>query len=454
MTIFALYGEHILSIYAFHTKQKLYICTQSQTNMDKSIIKSIILQNQERIEAIPLQKRKIDFDEKGNYVLVGLRRAGKSFMLYQNIQERIRTGKSQREDILYINFEDDRLQIGGLEDLDTLITAYHEIYTERKPIVYLDEIQIINGWEKFARRLADTQYRVFITGSNANMLSREIATTLGGRFIAREIYPFSFEEYLIYKGIRLDTNWEYAPIATKVRGLFDEYFHYGGFAEIFNRADKREWINSLCQKILLGDIIARNDIRNAPLIRLLVKKLAESVMQPTTQTRLLNILQSTGIKLGRNTISEYLSYMDDAYLTFSITNYTDSLAERISNRKRYFSDNGLLNNYLFDPTTKLLENLVAVTLLKKYGGYEEDNLYYYNKGVEVDFYVPSQELAIQVSYNINDLDTRERETKALLKMASVFPLKKLMIITMDQETTIQEDENSIEVVPVWKWLLK
>ena len=177
-------------------------------------------------------------------------------------------------------------------------------------------------------------------------------------------------------------------------------------------------------------------------------------MQATTQTRLLNILQSTGIKLGRNTISEYLSYMDDAYLTFSITNYTDSLAERISNRKRYFSDNGLLNNYLFDPTTKLLENLVAVTLLKKYGGYEEDNLYYYNKGVEVDFYVPSQELAIQVSYNISDLDTREGETKALLKMASVFPLKKLMIITMDQETTIQEDENSIEVVPVWKWLLK
>lgn len=422
--------------------------------MDKSIIKSIILQNQERIETIPLQKRKIKFEQQGNYVLVGLRRAGKSYMLYQNIQDRIQTGESKREDILYINFEDDRLLLRNQEDLDMVITAYQEMYVNHKPVVYLDEIQIVSGWEKFARRLADTQYQVFITGSNANMLSREIATTLGGRYIVREVYPFSFDEFLTYKGIELNSNWEYAPVATKVRGLFDEYFSYGGFAEVFSRADKREWINSLCQKILLGDIIARNDIRNASLIRLLVKKLAESVMQPTTQTRLLNILQSTGVKLGRNTISEYLSYMDDAYLTFSITNFTDSLAERISNRKRYFSDNGLLNNYLFDPITKLLENLVAVTLLKKYGGREDDDLYYYNKGVEVDFYVPSQGLAIQVSYNISDLDTRERETKALFKMATVFPLKKLMIITMDQETTIQEKEKTIEVVPVWKWLLR
>lgn len=422
--------------------------------MDKDIIKSILLKNQERLPQITLIKRDVRFDPKGSYVLVGLRRAGKSYMLYQHIQQRIADGLSQREDILYINFEDDRLDIKNMSELDSIMQSYEELYQGRQPIVYLDEIQIIEGWEKFVRRLADTGYQVMVTGSNARMLSQEIATTLGGRFIVRNIYPFSFDEYLKYHGVELEPNWQLGNKRTQVRALFTDYFQYGGFAETFDRMDKQEWLNWLCQKIVLGDIIARNDIRSTGIIRLLTKKLAESVMQPMTLMRLTNVMKSTGEKVSRNTVSDYLGYMNEAFMMFRLTNYTDNFSERITTCKHYFCDNGLLNNYLMDAQTKLLENLVAITLMKKYGGQEEDNLFYYNKNVEVDFYVPSEKLGIQVSYNLKDFDTKERETNALVKMNKAFGLKKMMIITMDEEETIEAEGNSIEIVPVWKWLLE
>ena len=422
--------------------------------MDKDIIKSILLKNQERIPQLPLVRRDVRFEPVGNYVLVGLRRAGKSYMLYQHVQQRIDDGLSEREDILYINFEDDRLDITKMSELDSIILSYEELYQGRRPVVYLDEIQNIKGWEKFVRRLADTGYQVMVTGSNAKMLSREIATTLGGRFIVRHIYPFSFAEYLQYKGVVLGEHWTLDSQRSLVRALFTDYFQYGGFAETFDRMDKQEWLNWLCQKIVLGDIIARNDIRSTGIIRLLTKKLAESVMQPMTLMHLTNILKSTGEKVSRNTVSDYLGYMNESFMTFRLMNYTDSFSERVTNCKHYFYDNGLLNNYLIDPQSRLLENLVAITLMKHYGGQEEDNhLYYYNKSVEVDFYVPSEGLGIQVSYSLRDFDTRERETGALLKMNKAFQLRRMMIITMDEEEILNVGETSIAVVPIWKWLL-
>jgi hypothetical protein len=421
--------------------------------MDKDTIKSILLKNQERIPQIPLVMRDVRFEPTGNYVLVGLRRAGKSYMLYQHIQQRVAEGRSSKEDILYINFEDDRLDITKMSELDSIIQSYEELYQGRKPVVYLDEIQIVEGWEKFVRRLADMGYQVMVTGSNARMLSREIATTLGGRFIVRHIYPFSFAEYLHYKDVRLGEHWLLDGQRTQVRALFSDYFQYGGFAETFDRMDKQEWLNWLCQKIVLGDIIARNELRSTGMIRLLTKKLAESVMQPMTLMRLTNILKSTGERVSRNTVSDYLGYMNEAFMTFRLANYTDGFSERVTNCKHYFFDNGLLNNYLIDPQSKLLENLVAITLMKRYGGLEEDGLYYYHKGIEVDFYVPNEGLGIQVSYSIRDYGTRERETGALIKMSKAFHLRRMMIITMDEEENIPVGDTVIEIVPVWKWLL-
>lgn len=422
--------------------------------MEKRVIKAIIAERQKEISEIQLVKRPIYFEEQANYVLVGIRRAGKSYQMYQDIQNQIESGKASIEDCLYINFEDERITSIEASELGLLLECYAEMYDNRRPLVYLDEIQNIDGWEKFARRLADSKYRVFITGSNAKMLSQDIATTLGGRYIIREVFPFSFKEFLIYNKIDLKKNWEYnLDQRLLVIKLFDTYFHFGGFAETFPLTDKREWINSLYQKILLGDIIARNEIRNNGAIRLLARKLADSVMQPTTQTRLLNIIKSSGSNIGRNTLADYLTYMNDVYLTFNIPNFTDSTAERFSSCKRYYYDNGLLNNFLFDAETKLLENIVAINLIERYRNGEEYSVFFYNKGIEVDFYIPDKEMAIQVSYSIDDPLTREREIKALRKISEAFPIRKAFIITRDEETVISENNLEVEVLPVWKWLL-
>lgn len=422
--------------------------------MEKRIIKAIISERQHEISMIQLVERPIYFEDQANYVLVGIRRAGKSYQMYQDIQNLVRSGKATLEDCLYINFEDERISSINASELGLLLECYAEMYDNRKPLIYLDEIQNIEGWEKFARRLADSKYRVFITGSNARMLSRDIATTLGGRYIIREVFPFSFAEYLTFHQVHLKTNWEFDPVQRlTIIKSFNTYFYFGGFAETFPLTDKREWINSLYQKILLGDIIARNEIRNSAAIRLLAKKLAESVMQPTTQTRLLHIVKSSGSNISRNTLADYLNYMNDVYLTFNIPNFTDSVAERMSSCKRYFYDNGLLSNFLINAETKLLENIVAINLIEHYGK-EEDKVFFYNKGVEVDFYIPDEEMALQVSYSVDDSITREREVRALYQMSQVFSIKNAFIITWDEESTISHDGLDIEVIPVWKWLLR
>ena len=416
--------------------------------MDKEIIKRLIAEKQAEISMIELVKRPIDLEPAANYVFVGLRRAGKSYQMYQHIQDLIYSKQISIEEVLYVNFEDERIASIKAEALGLLLDAYKEMF-DFKPLVFLDEIQNITGWEKFVRRLADSKYSVFVTGSNAQMLSKEIYTTLGGRFIAREIFPFSFQEYLTYHGIVLDKNWEYTDTRTQVVKLFRNYFYYGGFAESFSMNDKRSWLNSLYQKILLGDIISRNEIRNENAIRVLVKKLAESVMQPSSLSRLKNIVDSTGTTIARNTLTDYLQFLTDAYLVFGISNFSDKLSDKETFKKRYFFDNGLLNNFLFDPETKLLENLVAIDLKKKYG----DDLFFYNKNVEVDFFIPKEQRAIQVSYNIANDTTRQREITALLKLSEVYRLDRLEIVTFDEEATLQVNGATIHVVPAWKWLI-
>jgi len=378
-----------------------------------------------------------------------LRRAGKSYLMFQHIQDLIQSKQIAIEEVLYINFEDERITSIKAEELGLLLDAYQEMF-DYKPLIFLDEIQNISGWEKFARRLADSKYRVFITGSNAQMLSKEIYTTLGGRFIAKEVFPFSFREYLKYHDVVLDKNWQYNDTRLQVIKLFRHYFYYGGFAESFAIHDKRSWLNSLYQKILLGDIISRNEIRNENAIRVLVKKLAESVMQPSSLSRIKNIVDSTGTTLSYNTLTNYLQFLTDAYLVFGISNFSDKLSNKETIKKRYFFDNGLLNNFLFDPETKLLENMVAIDLKKKYG----DELFFYHKNVEVDFFIPKERRAIQVSYGLVNETTRQREINALLKLSEVYPLERLEIVTFDEESTsVHNGSITIQIIPVWKWLL-
>lgn len=417
--------------------------------MDKKIIKSIIARQQELVCNVDFIERPLTIEPTVNYVLVGLRRAGKTYMLYQTIRHLLNEGH-KKEEILFVNFEDERINDIRKDELQDILDAYGELY-DTKPIVFLDEIQNIEGWEHFARRLADEKYKVFVTGSNAHMLSREIASTLGGRYQIREIFPFSFMEYLSWHGVMIDKTWEYGSTRQTVRRLFEEYFFYGGISEVFPLKDKRSWLTTLYQKVLYSDVVMRNRIRNDRVLNLLVKKLADSVMQPTSVKRLQDILTGVGQKVTRETVNSFLQYLHDAYLTFSLSNYSDGIKEREGNKKHYFYDNGILNLFLFQPESKLLENIVALSLVRKYG---EDEVFYYRRNVEVDFVVPQKSLAIQVAYDLDLSSTKSRETGSLVSLCKHMDnISHPLIVTMDTEETIDTDDLRIEVLPVWKWLI-
>ena len=417
--------------------------------MEKNVFKTLIVEYQQFVKGITLIERDIHLSAQLNYVFVGLRRAGKSYLMYQQIQNLLKEGHKV-EEILYFNFEDDRLVNLTVEDLDLIKVCYEELYAYR-PIFFLDEIQIVQHWERFARRLADQKYRVYVTGSNAKMLSSEIATTLGGRFIVQNVYPFSFRECLKANNIMVEPTWYFKNRAEIVRS-FSEYFYYGGLPELelVEGAEKRQWLSNLFNKIFFGDLITRYSIRNDLAMKVLIRKLAESVKQPSSFSRLSNIVSSAGAKTTTDTIIDYLEFLQATWLIFSLENYASKLAEKVSNRKYYFIDNGLLNLFLIDPVTSLLENLVAITLRKKY----EDELYFYHQNIEVDFYIPAEKLAVQVSYSLKEETTRRREITALLKMAAVMEVEKLLVITNDEEEVITENGKEINVIPIWKWLLE
>lgn len=416
--------------------------------MEKDVIKLLITEYQHRVSEIVLTQRPMHLEKVLNYVFVGLRRAGKSYLMYQQIHQLLAQGH-KIDEILYFNFEDDRLVQLSVTDLNLIKTCYEEMF-DTQPIFFLDEVQNVPYWEKFARRLADQGYRVYITGSNANMLSSEIATTLGGRYTIQEVFPYSFSEYLNAVGIdKNDSNYIYR-YRKEILKHFETYFRYGGLPEILLVSDKRSWLSGLFQKIFLGDIVMRYQVRNDFALRVLVRKLAESVRQPSSFTRLANIVSETGKKISVDTVIDYISYMKESWLLFSLENYAAKLAEKESNKKYYFIDNGLLNLFLIDPLTSLLENQVAIELYRKYG----DKLYYYHHKTEVDFYVSEEKIAVQACYSLKNIETRQREVNALENMSKQIEINDFLIVTKDEEETIKTEKITINVVPIWKWVLK
>ena len=416
--------------------------------MTKDFIKYLISYYQDFVSQVAFERRDYNLEPNANYVFVGLRRAGKSYLMYQQIHDLI--GQGHRiEEMLYFNFEDDRIESLSVADLDLIKTSYEEMY-DCRPIFFLDEIQNIRGWENFARRLADTGYRVYITGSNAKMLSSEIATTLGGRYVIKDIYPFSFPEFLSFKKVDLtDRNVLFKQHAAIVKN-YEEYFRNGGLPETLLMQNKRAWISDLFNKIFFGDLIARHQIRNDFALRIMIRKLAESVKQPTSYNRIANIVSTVGKKITVDTVIDYVSYLVESWLILPYENIAAKLADKESNKKYYFVDNGILNLFLIDPVASLLENQVAIALRQRYA----DNVYFYNKGIEVDFVVYDEAKAIQVAYSLDDTDTERREVEALLRLNSVMPMKEMMIITKDEERNIEVDGAVIRVVPVWKWLIE
>lgn len=408
----------------------------------------LISEYQAYVSQVELIPRNVELVDGLNYVFVGLRHAGKSYLMFQRIAQLIEQGH-KKEEILYFNFEDDRIDSLDVKDLDLIKTCYEEMYDSR-PIFFLDEIQLVDRWEKFARRLADQKYQVYITGSNAKMLSSEIATTLGGRYMIHEVYPYSFQEYLNANGIDIHEKNAIFTFGKQIIKLANTYFKHGGLPETVGMKEPRSWMSNLFSKIFFGDLVARYRIRNDYALRVMIRKMAESVKQPLSYNRIASIVSSTGKKLSTDAAIDYIEYMTETWLILPYENLYGKLQDKESNRKYYFTDNGLLHLFLIDANTSLLENIVAVTLRRKYG----DGSYFWNsKNAEVDFVVPEEGLAVQVSYSMADTDTFKRETDAMIKLDSVQSITKMVVVTMEEESCVEKNGYHIELVPLWKWLL-
>lgn len=421
--------------------------------MDKQLLKRVLTDNQKEVERYQVENRDIVIDDFPCYVLVGVRRSGKSYMLYHRIQQLLASGQKWSR-MLYLNFEDERLADFTTEDFNLILECHAELYGER-PTLFLDEIQNIPHWEKFARRLADTGYSVYITGSNSKMLSGEVASTLGGRYLICEVYPYSLKEYLRVRRVSYD---ETTLLGTESRAELmrniDEYFHEGGLPAAALLPSRRNYLSSVYQKIYLGDIMERNKITNTAGMKVLVRKMAETACRPISYNRISNILSSVGGKLSLASVIKYVEYCENAWLLLRLKNICAHLADKESNCKYYFIDNGILNLFLIDKDTSLLENLVALTLFRQFGhDVENERVFFYNDKVEVDFYIPEQEWAVQVCYTLKDMETRERETDALRKLPKVLPCRRRTIITYDETDEWTDENGNIEVIPFWRWIL-
>lgn len=419
--------------------------------MNHDILKTVIADQWERIQYTEIVPREYTFEPKANYVLTGLRRSGKSTLLYAVCQDLIRAGASM-EQIIFVNFEDERLAEFQASDFNDLLELHHA-WTDKPGFYFLDEIQNIAGWEKFARRMADMKERVYITGSNAGMLSHEIESTLGGRYLSKYIMPYNFREYLAATG----ASWhKQVALSTmdrgRILGHFESFSTFGGFPESLMFHSRREYVSSVCQKVILGDMAARNGVRNDHVLTLLIKKIAEAVCCDISFTKIQHALSGIGMGISKDSVIAYMHYAVQAYLVFPVQNYFSRFSEREGVQKYYFSDNGLLNLFLHNKSAALLENVVAVGLRRRY--FEIYYLKSNKTGIDVDFFVPEKELAIQVAYSI-DGEARKREVDNLVRLSQKFSeASRYLILTQSEEETITEKGVAIRVMPIWRFLLE
>lgn len=427
--------------------------------MKKETIKQVIREWQFSIPqdllrrelSIPLNSGKI-------ITLVGARRSGKTSCLY-NISEALHKNGLSRENILYINFEDERLDL-TTETLDLVLQAYLELYPQidiSACYLLFDEIQNIDNWDKFIRRIYDTQTKnILITGSSARMLSSEIATSLRGRTVSYEIFPFSFREYLSYRKIAPEL---YAAQGRAgLNSALDDYLCWGGFPEIINASPElrtrilQEYFNVMIYR----DLVERYEIKNLPALRFFLKRVLSSATKQVSVNKIYNDLKSAGHKIGKNQLYEYLDACQDIHLAFLCRKITSSPVDReLGEKKIYAIDNGLLNavHYRFsDDLGKALEQAVFLELKRK-----EKNIYYFKGRHECDFVLkegPDAVQAIQVVTSLAEESVKKREIRGLLECCRALRLSAGLIITRDDDPAeIISDDIKISVTSLSRWLL-
>lgn len=417
--------------------------------MNHIILRQVIADNLEIIRSEKTIGREYTFDPSARYILTGLRRAGKSILLHRKVLELVESGVSWSQ-IIYINFEDERLAEFSIEDFNDIVITAAEL-SDKEPYYFFDEIQNIDGWERFARRLADGHANVWITGSNAKMLSSEMESRLGARYLSENIMPYSFREYLNALDIPFD---ERSRASAKGTGAINRallaYMKEGGFPESLQYLSKQAYAESIYQKILLGDIAARNGIRNAGSLRILMKKIAETVMHEVSYNRLSGAVTGAGAKLSVGSVIQYIGYAKEAYLIFTTSNYFAKFTEQESTPCYYFTDNALLNLFLVNKDSALFENMIASALHRKYG---EHVWYMKSPKVDVDFYIPETHQAVQAALELEE-SSRERELKSLAALSATFKeAQEFIIVTRDQTDLIETENCTVHVIKASDFLL-
>lgn len=416
---------------------------------NKALIRDILLIQKRELERRLGEKyidRAVDtkkFENDLIKVIIGPRRAGKSFLAVHILNKLGSFG--------YINFDDEKLL--ETEDYDSLINAVNSIY-ENPEYLLFDEIQNLEKWELFVNRLQRQGYNLVITGSNSKLLSKELASHLTGRYLLKNVFPFSFKEFLDVGGKELTAN--------EIKEKLMTYLIYGGYPEpLIKNIDYKDYLSTLFDSIIYKDIVKRYRIRSIQAIEGLAMYLVSNIAGEFSYNTLTRITKTRSV----HTVEKYLNHLEEAFIFFRINRFSHKVKERIySNKKIYCIDNGLIHAkaFKFSPDIgKLYENIVAIEL-KKLEMNGLANIYFWrsDKQEEVDFVVKQGlkvERLIQVCYDAGEIKTKEREVKALLKAGEELKCKNLFILTDDYEAEETKSwfgiKGIIKFIPLWKWLL-
>ncbi len=396
-------------------------------------------------------------------ICMGVRRCGKSTYMLQLIEHLLNSGTSP-QNILYINFFDDRLCNLTEENLDLVTEAYYSLFPDKKNTetvyCFFDEIQVVKGWESFVDRILRTEKcEMYITGSSARMLSKEIASAMRGRSLSWELFPFSFKEFLTYKEIYLQEH-----ISTKkrlyIRNAFEEYLQCGGFPEVAGLSSRmrvkihQEYLHA----VLFRDLIERHDISHPKAVLDLAHRLIDNTASLYSLNKLYGFLQSQGHKVPKHSIADYLKWFEDSYFFFTVRLFDASLSRSNANPKKiYCIDHAMVTSTasgILVNSGHLLENLIFITIRRT-----TESIFYYrtNNGLEVDFIVQMPDHSrklIQVSESLENPITKKREVKALTKAMIEQNLTTGTIVTLNDTDTIESKAGVIQVVPAWKFLLE
>ena len=431
--------------------------------MNRDVFKQLIVLHQshipfslnEREEHLPLHAEQI-------ITIPGVRRSGKSSKMKLVINDLVKAGVSP-QNILWMGFDDERLADMSQQDLNEILEAYRELYPTTplsEVYMFFDELQLIEGWELFVMRIHKSYCKhIYISGSNAKMLSQEIATSLRGWALEYRTYPLSFAEYCHFLAIPTERLNEQQT--TQLRLAWDDYNRYGGFPEVVLTPDRLlrdKLLQTYYNAMLFRDLVERHSISSIGVLRYFIKRIMNNVTKPTSINSLYNDIRSQGLKISKDELYKWADYLCESFMFIRIPRYTPSLiAEETGLKKYYFIDNGMRQNILLPHSQdegKLLESSVLLHLCRRCG--ELEKVTYFLKEKECDFVLQHEDIVlqlIQVCWQMEDAETRAREIAGLLEARKVTHCDNLHIITHHQEETIEQDGWTIHVVPAWKWML-